>query len=283
MNFEKYINLYRQHLISEKNLSINTIRSYEIDLKQFFDQSISKKDLNNKLENFISYLRKKSLPSTINRKISVIKNYLKFLQTERIVDHINLENFNSFKNNHKIPKAINKKQIDIIIRSLMTKKNKNSKMYAILLKLMFLSGLRISEAINLKWTDLNIRDLTLNIYGKGAKERRVYVTNDFINDLNAIKSDFPLIFHINENKISTRSVNKFLENSFKEGIIDFPISSHVFRHSFATTMLENDADIRHIQKLLGHSSISTTEIYTKVARSRKKSVLDTYHPLKNKL
>lgn len=283
MNFEKYINLYRQHLISEKNLSINTIRSYEIDLKQFFDQSISKKDLNNKLENFISYLRKKSLPSTINRKISVIKNYLKFLQTERIVDHINLENFNSFKNNHKIPKAINKKQIDIIIRSLMTQKNKNSKMYAILLKLMFLSGLRISEAINLKWTDLNIRDLTLNIYGKGAKERRVYVTNDFINDLNAIKSDFPLIFHINENKISTRSVNKFLENSYKEGMIDFPISSHVFRHSFATAMLENDADIRHIQKLLGHSSISTTEIYTKVSRSRKKSVLDTYHPLKNKL
>ena len=69
MNFEKYINLYRQHLISEKNLSINTIKSYEIDLKQFFDQNISKKDLNNKLENFISYLRKKSLPSTINRKI----------------------------------------------------------------------------------------------------------------------------------------------------------------------------------------------------------------------
>ena len=78
MNFEKYINLYKQHLISEKNLSINTIKSYEIDLKQFFDQSISKKDLNNKLENFISYLRKKSLHTTINRKITVIKNYLKF-------------------------------------------------------------------------------------------------------------------------------------------------------------------------------------------------------------
>jgi len=88
---------------------------------------------------------------------------------------------------------------------------------------------------------------------------------------------------LTKKKISTRSVNKFLENSYKEGIINFPISSHVFRHSFATTMLENDADIRHIQKLLGHSSISTTEIYTKVARSRKKSVLDAYHPLKNKL
>ena len=283
MIFEKYINIYRQHLISEKNLSLNSIKNYEVDLKQFFDQSVSNKNLNHKLESFISDLRKKSLPSTINRKISVIKNYLKFLQTEKIVDHINLDNFISFKNNHKIPKAINKKQVNAIIQSLMAQKNKNSRIYTMLLKLMFLSGLRISEAINLKWTDLNIKDLTLNIYGKGAKERRVYVTDNFISELKIIKSDCALIFNINGKKISTRSVNKFLENSYKEGILDFPLSSHVFRHSFATAMLENNADIRHIQKLLGHSSISTTEIYTKVERSRKKVILDTYHPLKNKL
>jgi len=283
MIFEKYINIYRQHLISEKNLSLNSIKNYEVDLKQFFDQSVTNKNLNHKLESFISHLRKKSLPSTINRKISVIKNYLKFLQTEKIVDHINLDNFNSFKNKHKIPKAINKKQVNAIIQSLMATKNKNSKTYTMLLKLMFLSGLRISEAINLKWTDLNIKDLTLNIYGKGAKERRVYVTNNFISELKIIKSNCALIFNINGKKISTRSVNKFLENSYKEGIIDFPLSSHIFRHSFATAMLENNADIRHIQKLLGHSSISTTEIYTKVERSRKKVILDTYHPLKNKL
>ena len=78
MIFEKYINIYRQHLISEKNLSLNSIKNYEVDLKQFFDQSVTNKNLNDKLESFISYLRKKSLPSTINRKISVIKNYLKF-------------------------------------------------------------------------------------------------------------------------------------------------------------------------------------------------------------
>ena len=83
--------------------------------------------------------------------------------------------------------------------------------------------------------------------------------------------------------ISTRSVNKFLQNCYDNSLIKNKLSSHIFRHSFATTMLENNADIRHIQKLLGHSSISTTEIYTKVARSRKKSILDTYHPLKNKL
>ena len=77
--------------------------------------------------------------------------------------------------------------------------------------------------------------------------------------------------------------DRFLDRAYRKGLIKYKISSHVFRHSFATSMLENDADIRHIQKLLGHSSISTTEIYTKVAKSLKKSVLDTYHPLKNKL
>ena len=91
------------------------------------------------------------------------------------------------------------------------------------------------------------------------------------------------IFTLNNKKISARSVNKFLENCHSDSIIKYKLSSHVFRHSFATTMLENNADIRHIQKLLGHSSISTTEIYTKVAKSMKKRVLDAYHPLKNKL
>ena len=283
MNFDKHINLYKQHLISEKNLSINTIKNYEVDLKQFFDQSVSKKNLNEKLEAFISHLRRECLPPTINRKVSVIKNYLKFLQTEKIVDHINLDSFHSLKNKHKIPKAITKKQIDAIIQALITRKNKNSKTYAMLLQLMFLSGLRISEVINLKWTDLNVKELSLNIYGKGAKERRVFITDDFIDILIKTKSDCPLIFNINGKKISPRSINKFLDDSYKEGIIKFPISTHVFRHSFATAMLENNADIRHIQKLLGHSSISTTEIYTKVAKSRKKLILDTYHPLKNKL
>ena len=148
---------------------------------------------------------------------------------------------------------------------------------------MYLSGLRISEALALKWSDLSKSNMTLNIYGKGSKERKSYLTRDFLDTLYSLKKDESFIFCIKGKKISVRSVNKFLDKAYKEGLIDYKISSHVFRHSFATTMLENDADIRHIQKLLGHSSISTTEIYTKVAKSLKKSVLDTYHPLKNKL
>ena len=148
---------------------------------------------------------------------------------------------------------------------------------------MYLSGLRISEALALKWSDLSEADMTLNIYGKGSKERKSYLTNNFLDTLYSLKKGEGFIFNIKGKKISTRSVNKFLDKAYKKGLIQYKISSHIFRHSFATTMLENEADIRHIQKLLGHSSISTTEIYTKVAKSLKKNILDTYHPLKNKL
>ena len=148
---------------------------------------------------------------------------------------------------------------------------------------MYLSGLRVSEALALKWSDLSKANMTLNIYGKGSKERKSYLTSDILDALYSLKKDEGFIFNIEGKKISVRSVNKFLDKAYKDGLIEYKISSHVFRHSFATSMLENDADIRHIQKLLGHSSISTTEIYTKVAKSLKKSVLDTYHPLKNKL
>ena len=130
---------------------------------------------------------------------------------------------------------------------------------------------------------MNISDETLNIYGKGSKERKVYLTKDFLNHLLRLKKDSNFIFSIKKKPISVRTVNKFLEDSYKNRTVNIQLSSHIFRHSFATSMLENNADIRHIQKLLGHSSISTTEIYTKVAKSMKKILLDTYHPLKNKL
>ena len=284
MNYEKYLNTYSQYLISEKNLSSNTVKNYLIDLNQFFSNNFSHTQIDKEFEAFISKLRKNNFSlSSINRKVSVIKNFFKFLQSEKIIDQINLDKFESLKSSKKIPKAITKNQIDEIFNSLNNSKSRNSKVYTMVLRLMFLSGLRVSEALNLRWSDLNINDFSLNIYGKGSKERKVYLTQDFSKQLSHLKSNSIFIFHIKNKPISTRTINKFLNDSFKNGIINKSLSSHIFRHSFATTMLENNADIRHIQKLLGHSSISTTEIYTKVAKSLKKNVLDSYHPLKNKL
>jgi len=284
MIYEKFINTYTQFLISEKNLSKNTVKNYLIDLNQFFSNNFSHTQIDKEFETFISKLRKNNLSlSSINRKVSVIKNFLKFLQSEKFIDQINLDKFESLKNSKRIPKAITKSQIDEIFNSLNNTKSRNGKIYTMVLRLMFLSGLRVSEALNIKWSDLNINDFSINIYGKGSKERKVYLTQEFSEQLSHLKSNSIFIFHIKNKPISSRTINKFLKDSFKNGIINKSLSSHIFRHSFATTMLENNADIRHIQKLLGHSSISTTEIYTKVAKSLKKNVLDSYHPLKNKL
>ncbi len=285
MKYEKYKDLYTQFLISEKNLSKNSLNNYLVDLDQFFfDQDSNSSNINIKIKTYIAQLRKKNLKtSSVNRKISTLKNYLKFLHTEKIIDQIDFQEFESLSSVKKIPKAISKSQMDQIFEDLKKSKQTNAGLYILILKLIYLSGLRISEALNLKWSDINHQDNSIYVYGKGSKERKVFIINDYLVQLKNLEKNNQYIFTINKKKISTRSVNKFLQNCYDNSLIKNKLSSHIFRHSFATTMLENNADIRHIQKLLGHSSISTTEIYTKVAKSMKKRVLDSYHPLKNKL
>ena len=285
MKYEKYKDLYTQFLISEKNLSKNSLNNYLVDLDQFFfDQDSNSSNINIKIKTYIAQLRKKNLKtSSVNRKISTLKNYLKFLHTEKIIDQIDFQEFESLPSVKKIPKAISKSQMEQIFEDLKKSKQTNAGLYILILKLIYLSGLRISEALNLKWSDINHQDNSIYVYGKGSKERKVFIINDYLAQLKNLEKNNQYIFTINKKKISTRSVNKFLQNCYDNSLIKNKLSSHIFRHSFATTMLENNADIRHIQKLLGHSSISTTEIYTKVAKSMKKRVLDSYHPLKNKL
>ena len=285
MKYEKYKDLYTQFLISEKNLSKNSLNNYLVDLDQFFfDQDLNTSNINIKVKTYIAQLRKRNLKtSSVNRKISTLKNYLKFLHTEKIIDQIDFQEFESLSSVKKIPKAISKSQMEQIFEDLKKSKQTNAGLYILILKLIYLSGLRISEALNLKWSDINHQDNSIYVYGKGSKERKVFIINDYLVQLKNLEKNNQYIFTINKKKISTRSVNKFLQNCYDNSLIKNKLSSHIFRHSFATTMLENNADIRHIQKLLGHSSISTTEIYTKVAKSMKKRVLDSYHPLKNKL
>ena len=285
MKYEKYKDLYTQFLISEKNLSKNSLNNYLVDLDQFFfDQDSNSSNINIKIKTYIAQLRKRNLKtSSVNRKISTLKNYLKFLHTEKIIDQIDFQEFESLSSVKKIPKAISKSQMEQIFEDLKKSKQTNAGLYILILKLIYLSGLRISEALNLKWSDINHQDNSIYVYGKGLKERKVFIINDYLFQLKNLEKNNQFVFTINKKKISTRSVNKFLQNCYDNSLIKNKLSSHIFRHSFATTMLENNADIRHIQKLLGHSSITTTEIYTKVAKSMKKRVLDSYHPLKNKL
>ena len=260
MKYEKYKDLYTQYLISEKNLSKNSLNNYLVDLDQFFfDQDLKSSNINIKIKTYIAQLRKKNLKtSSVNRKISTLKNYLKFLQTEKIIGQIDFQEFESLSSIKKIPKAISKSQMEQIFEDLKKSKQTNAGLYILILKLIYLSGLRISEALNLKWSDINHQDNSIYVYGKGSKERKVFIINDYLVQLKNLEKNNQFVFTINKKKISTRSVNKFLQNCYDNSLIKNKLSSHIFRHSFATTMLENNADIRHIQKLLGHSCLLYT-------------------------
>ena len=156
------------------------------------------------LRNIFHTLRKKNISNTtINRKISSLKNFLKFLHSEKIIKDINLDIFESLNNSKKIPKAISKEEINKIFISLNNSNYMNKNIYIIILKLMYLSGLRISEALMaLKWSDLSKANMTLNIYGKGSKERKSYLTIDFLDTLYSLKKDEGFIFNIKGKKIS---------------------------------------------------------------------------------
>ena len=175
MKYEKYKDLYTQFLISEKNLSRNSVNNYLVDLDHFFFSENTKvSNLNDKIKSYVTNPRRKNLKiSSINRKISTLKNFLKFLHTEKIIQHIDFQEFESLSNVIKIPKAMSKQQMEQTFIYLYNSKQTNKELYILVLKLIYLSGLRISEALNLKWSDINHQDNSIYVYGKGSKERKV--------------------------------------------------------------------------------------------------------------
>ena len=161
---------------------------------------------------------------------------------------------------------------------------------AAVIELLFASGMRISELCTLKYDDVNLYDGTILIYGKGDKERRIQIGNkSVIQILKEYRSDFnPQIsqcshFFANQNgtALSDQAVRRMINKYCSLASIDMHITPHMFRHTFATSLLEADVDIRYIQEMLGHSSINITEIYTHVAVAKQKEILIAKHPRKD--
>lgn len=157
-------------------------------------------------------------------------------------------------------------------------------------ELLFATGIRISELCSLKENDINLYDGTVLVFGKGSKERRIQIGNvEVLNILRKYKLEYSKEIHdckhffANQNgeKLSDQSVRRMINKYASHAAINLHITPHMFRHTFATSLLEADVDIRIIQEILGHSSISITEIYTHVAVSKQRAVLTTRHPRNN--
>lgn len=170
-----------------------------------------------------------------------------------------------------------------------TYRRRNALRDAAVIELLFSTGMRISELCSLGMNDINLYDRTVLIYGKGAKERRIQIGNDdVINILEIYKKNFQdeiqqcMHFFATQtgNPLSDQSVRRMINKYASLAAIELHITPHMFRHTFATSLLEADVDIRYIQEMLGHSSINVTEIYTHVAMSKQRDILTTKHPRK---
>ncbi len=280
----QYMSEYINYLEVEKGLCQNTLTAYECDLRHFFDfigtdiEKIVRKDFSL----YIKYLAKNEItPSTIIRKIASIKGFFKYLCFKRYLGKNPAISIYAPKLPKKLPRVLSVNEIDKIL------KNDLDTLELAIVDLLYSAGIRVSELVNLKYKNLDIKKKVIRIFGKGSKERIVPVNKKCIVSIEkylkerkiaALKYDEENLFLKPDGKKITRQfVFKIIKKQGKN--IGKKISPHTMRHSFATHLLENGADLRVVQELLGHSSIVTTQLYTHIS---KKTLREVYFKINNK-
>ena len=298
-DYDNAVRTYLEYCKDQKMLDTKTIRAYLIDLKQL-GLHIPSTDYSNitpeMLEKHVRILHKKYKPRTAKRKIASMKAFFNYLEFHGGIQSNPCSRIQcKFRAPTTLPQTIPLNTVQRILtfvyRQILEGKTpyrrRNAIRDAAICELLFATGLRIFELCSLSPKDINLFDDTIRIIGKGAKERILQIGNSQVHDsLVNYKMEYvnEIIqsnhFFVNQKgyPFSDQSVRRML-NYYTDLIgIDQHITPHMWRHTFATSLLEADVDIRYIQELLGHSSIHTTEIYTHVSMSKQKSILCNKHP-----
>ncbi len=284
----------------QKNLDAKTVKAYRIDLRQF-SEFLTEKQLEISRESVSAYImemNRRFKPRSVKRKIASMKAFLNYLEDEELLENNPFNKLRiSLREPVLLPKTIPLRTIEMLLseahRMTVDGLTDYSKKYALrdtaVMELLFATGLRVSELCRLNVADVDLIEGTVKIYGKGAKERIVQIgTPAVLNVLSEYHSCFggqatsPFFVNCAGNRISEQSVRSILNKYAGRISSDLHVTPHMFRHSFATLLLEEDVDIRYIQQLLGHSSITTTQIYTHVTTAKQKNILMQKHP-RNKL
>lgn len=279
---------YLDYITYEKRLSPNTIKSYMYDFN-LFEKQINKDIINTKITDITSYLKEihNESSKTINRKITFLKSLFKFLYNNKLIDNNIMDNINSLKTEKKLPTYLSIEEIDRLLNiELKTPYDYRNKA---MLELMYATGLRVSEIIELKFSNVNYEEEYIKIMGKGSKERIVPVGEIALKYLKIYINEYRSYFikkRINEyiflnnhgEKITRQGIKKIIDETKEKAKITTEITPHTLRHSFATHLLQGGADLRSIQELLGHESINTTEIYTHLANETLIENYNSFHP-----
>lgn len=284
----------------QRKLDEKTIKAYRIDLTQFetfllAGQYELSKD---SISAYVMEMNQHFKPRSVKRKIASIKAFIRYLEDEEMIEN---NPFNKLRINLREPTLLPRTIPLRIIERLLAEAHRMTtddttacrRKYALrdsaVMELLFSTGLRVSELCHLNMSDVDLIEGTVKIYGKGAKERIVQIgTPAVLNVLSEYQRCFgiqvtePFFVNRDGKRLSEQSVRSILNKYANRINSNLHITPHMFRHSFATLLLEEDVDIRYIQQLLGHSSITTTQIYTHVALAKQRTILLSKHP-RNKL
>jgi integrase/recombinase XerD len=285
-HLKKHIDDFLVFISVEKNLSENTLNSYRRDLEKFYKfivlKRISHKNIKGKdLVDFMIFLKRNNVSSaTIARNISSIRGLYRFLASKGEINPYILNLFESPKIERKIPQVINRQDVNKIISVRTTERESLHIRNMVILGLLATTGLRISELSKIKKENINLEEKWIKVTGKGNRERIVFFPQELIPFIkHCISREGAFLFGTkNGNPMTRQNIWKIVRNAGKKAGLGISLKPHMLRHTFATQLLEAGMDIRIIQELLGHKSISTTKIYTQVSRSQLKAIYKKYHP-----
>lgn len=288
---QDYLNEYEDYLKIDKQYSNNTVESYTNDLSKYISFLDKKNILKADRDDIVKFLnderKKNKNEKTIIHDLTVIKNFYKFLEINGKIKDNPANYVDLPKAKKSLPQVLSVEEINMILDIPLT--DKYSYRNKAMLELMYSSGLRISELVNLKIHDIDLKENIVRIMGKGSKERIVpigeYATrylelyiNEYRGDLIKKQATDYLFLNNRGTNISRQAMFKMIKQIALDKQIKTKFSPHTLRHSFASHMLENGADLRSIQELLGHSDISTTQIYTHISNKVIKQNYEESHP-----
>lgn len=301
-SLQTQIKQYLEYCQYQKRLDKKTLKAYRIDLIQFLAEISCADALEITpalLENYIANLHQKYKPKTVKRKIASLKALFHYFEYRDIIDRNPFSKIQiRFREPVILPKTIPLRTVETFLSTIYQQhaaaeteyQRKKTLRDMAVIELLFATGMRVSELCTLKISDVNLCDRYILIYGKGSKERKIQIGNEDVSHvLTTYKNTFEEEmrgcnhFFVNQagRALSDQSVRRMINKYTSLAAIEQHITPHMFRHTFATSLLEADVDIRYIQEMLGHSSINITEVYTHVAMSKQRDILVSKHPRKN--
>ena len=284
-----YINQFLNYLKVLKKDSDYTLTNYQNDLLELYDFNTDLVHMSSKsVSEYLEYLYARGLNrNSISRKLSAIRSFYQYLQKEGIVERNYFKEVNNPKKVDSLPKYAKVHDLEKMFQ-IFDKKEPLGQRNSCILEMLYATGVRVGELVNIKLKDINTYEHTIKIMGKGKKER-VVIYGSFCEDALELylndgrrkllkgNADF-LFLNKNGGQLSTRYVRKMIDDVVRKCEIDYHISPHTLRHTFATDMLNAGADLMTVKELLGHSSVNTTGIYTHVTNEQIRKVYNFAHP-----